>query len=672
MIQLNQENRQARIDTPLGEDVLLLQYFSGTESISRDFAYEATVVSKDPAIDGQKIVGKQISITYFDEDGRERHFNGYVSRFEYSDQVEEPTKLTCYNLTLVPWLWFLKHNQDCQIFQEMAAPDIIKQIFQELGFNDFQMKLTEDYAVREFCVQYRETDFNFVSRLMEEEGIFYYFEHSKDKHIMVLADSPSGYFELNEPEVKYKPIGQKQFQQLHGWRHVFEFRPGKMAQKDFNFKVPTDPLLTDKKSAVKFEGSSNFEVFEYPGRYDESPEGDRLTKVRVQEIEAEHNHVVGSGMYLKFTPGGTFSIADHSNPAEIGKAYALVEVFTEFNSNFGFGNEELVDFRNEFRCIPAETTYRPRRVTKKPFVEGPQTAIVTTDGQEIVVDEHARVKVQFHWDRYGTKDINSSCWIRVSSAHAGQGWGCIDHPRQDEEVIVSFLDGDPDRPIITGRVYNGDNPVPFPLKGAGENSKNKKRRGNTTKSYEAEGYNELTMDDTAGEEQIRIHAQHNLDTVIEHDETWTVHHDRTKVVDNIEDNTIGVDQNSRVGNNRTMQVGVNHDEVIGNNQSIQIGVQKDEVIGDVANENVGRLKTITVGEEMNVQIGFKSTEQIGVEKIVTVGENYELVAGKKVHITCGGSSVTLESNGDVTISGKEFFFEASGKVNMKGSKIHLN
>ena len=667
-----QQNRQAVLETPLGEDVLVLQSFSGSEALSKDFRYTMTVLSQNPSIDGNALIGKRISVTYIDEDSRKRYFNGFVSRFEYLRQVEDPVEATAYTMEMVPWLWFLRHNTDCQIFQEMPAPDIIRQIFTELGFNDFRLELTENYPVREYCVQYRESDFNFVSRLMEEEGIFYYFEHTRDKHTLVLCDSPAGYFSLDETNVQYTPVGQSRVKQLTDWRHVYEFRPGKIAQKDFNFKKPTDGLVTDRKSKVNFDVSSKLEVFEYPGLYDDSGEGARLTKVRMEELEAEHDHVMGSGFYLNFTPGGKFEMHKHSRPGEEGRSWALVEVFTEFNSNIGFESRQGEDFQNRFRCIPADTAFRPQRSSHKPVVEGPQTAIVTTDGQEIVVDEHARVKVQFHWDRYGQQDVNSSCWIRVSQVHAGQGWGMIDIPRQGEEVIVSFLEGDPDRPIITGRVYNGDNQPPFGLKGAGNNKANKTRRGNTTKSYEADGYNEMTMDDTAGEEQIRIHAQYNMDTVVENDETHTVHHDRTKTIDNNETNTIGVDQKSDIGNNRSMTVGVNHDETVGNNQSVQIGKQQDVVIGEVANETVGKEKTVTVGKNQTVNIGSESVEEIGKNKLVSVGDEYLVNVGSRVTIICGASTITMEKNGEVTISGNKFFFDASGKIDVKGSKIHLN
>ena len=641
MIQLTQENRQTRIDTPLGEDVLLLQQFSGTEALSQDYHYTMTVLSEDASIDGNALIGKRISVTYLDEDGRSRHFNGFVSCFEYNQQVEEPVKATSYSIEMVPWLWFLRHNSDCQIFQEMTAPDIIKQIFQELGYTDFRQELTESYPTREYCVQYRESDFNFVTRLMEEEGIFFYFEHTKDKHTLVLCDSPAGYYGLEETEVCYTPVGQTRVKQLTSWRHVYEFRPGKIAQKDYNFKKPTDGLVTDQTSRVSFEGSSNLEVYEYPGCYDESGKGDRLTKVRMEELEAEHDHVVGSGFYLNFAPGGKFDVDKHSRKAEEGRSYALVEVHTEFRSNLGFDSHGGDDFQNDFKCIPAETAFRPPRSTPKPIVEGPQTAIVTTDGQEIVVDEHARVKVQFHWDRYGQKDVNSSCWIRVSQVHAGKGWGMIDIPRQHEEVIVSFLNGDPDRPIITGRVYNGDNQPPFGLKGAGNNSKNKTRRGNSTKSYETDGFNEMTMDDTAGEEQIRIHAQYNMNTTVLNDQTLDVTNDRTNFIGNNESIEIINDQSVKVDNNQEIRVGVDQSTFVGGNYLLSVA--------DFLDSECGASHSFVIGQDSEAMIGQNSSEQIGMKKEITAGTDVKISAGMKVTIEagatvefkCGASSIKL-------------------------------
>lgn len=687
MIKLVQDTRQLRIDTPLGKDFFLLQNFAGKERMSCPFEYEAIVLSAESAVDGSMMVGQPVAITYFDEEGGSRFFSGYVSRFEYYRQVEEPEKLTAFRMSIVPWIWFLKHNRDCRIFQENTVPTIIKKVFRDRGFTDFRLELSDSYSPREYCVQYNETDFDFVSRLMEEEGIFYFFEHKKDRHELVICDSSAGYWDTEE-EANYGQASQRQFDQLTDWRHIYEFRPGKIAQKDFNFKNPADALSANESSNIAFQGASNLEIFEYPGRYEDTGLGGRLVRIRKEEIESEHDYVEGAGHYLSFSPGGKFSIGYHPRTEERRKSWVLVEVETEINSNFGFDTEGTVDFQNDFRCIPSSTVFRPQRVTSKPFVEGPQTAIVVTDGQEIVVDEHARVKVQFHWDRYGKRDVNSSCWIRVSQVHAGQGWGMIDIPRQNEEVIVSFLDGDPDRPIITGRVYNGINTPPFDMKGAGNNASNKTRRGNMTKSYGGSGFNEMTMDDTQGNEQIRIHGQNNMDTTVQNDQTLAVNNDRTKTIANNETNSIGVNQTSTVGANREADVGANDSTSVAADQSNEIGgsqttsvssnqinsvgmiqsnnvgLIRNEMVGVASNEMVGAAKATTVGGVHNTAVGYMSFEQVGVTK--------KIVAGSKIEFVCGASKISLDSSGKVEITGTEFLFGASGPVKINGAVIDLN
>jgi type VI secretion system secreted protein VgrG len=688
MIRLCQKNRQATIEMPSCPDTFKLQRFAGTESLSQPYFYTADVLSANANLRGDAIVGQPVSVAYYSEEGRERWFNGVVSRIEYNQQVEEPVNAASYTLEIVPQYWLLKHNRDCQIFQEQSVPDIVRAVFRKAGIRDFRFQLNEVYPKREYCVQYNESDFDFVSRLLEEEGIFYYFEHTKNNHTLVMADSPAGYFTLDDEEVRYSPEDRMHEQQLTCWRHAYEFRPGRVAQCDFNFKKPTDSLRTQDKLTLPYQGSSDLEVFEYPGRYVEGAEGDRLTRVRKEEIQAEHDRATGSGAYISFSPGGKFRIAQHARSQEEGKQYVITEITTRFASNLGFDSFEEEDYCNEFTCIPAETPFRPRRNTPKPFLDGPQTAIVVTDGQEIVVDEHARVKVQFHWDRYGNRDINSSCWIRVSQVHAGQGWGMVDIPRKDEEVIVSFLDGDPDRPIITGRVYNGLNQVPFGLKGAGANKDNKTRRGNTTKSYGSGGYNEMSMDDTAGKEQIRIHGQNNMDTTVQNDQTLTVNNDRTKTIANNETNSIGVDQTSEIGSNRKTSVGdndttnvaadqtasvggsqttnvsSNQTNSVGQVQSNNVGLVRNEMVGVASNEMVGIAKATTIGAVQNTAVGYMSFEQVGMTK--------KIVAGSKIEFICGASKISLDSGGKVEITGTEFLFGASGPVKINGAVIDLN
>ena len=671
-----QKDRQATIDTPLGEDKFWLQKFSGDETISQPFEYTAVLVSEDDAIEGNQLIGLPVSVSYYSEGGEPRCFHGLVNRFEYTGEIETPVKLAGYSMRIVPWLWFLKNNRDCRIFQDMKAPDIIKQIFQQLGYTDFDLSLTESYAEREYCVQYNETDFDFVSRLMQEEGIFYFFEHSSDKHKLVCRDAASGYFDLPDDKVEYRPIGQAHTEQLTSWQHIYEFRPGKVAQKDFNFKDPDDGLLTEEPSTASYEGNSNFEVYEYPGLYTAEGDGKRLTKVRMEELDSEHDYVQSSGYYSSFTPGGKFVVKEHLRESEIGKQYVVTQVSTKFAVPYETSGEmEDQDFENSFRCIPADRVFRPRRTTHKPVVEGPQTAIVVTDGQEIIVDEHARVRVQFHWDRYGQKNIKSSCWIRVSQHHAGAGWGSIDIPRKDEEVIVSFLEGDPDRPIITGRVYNGNNQPPFGLKGAGDNKKNKTRRGNTTKSYEDQGFNEMSMDDTAGKEQIRIHAQYNMDTTVLNDQSLLVKHDRTKTIEN--------DETTTVGNNRTETVQKGNETITieKGNRSINVNTGNNTTLVEQNNAlTVKSGNSSITAESGNHAVTAKKEVQItGHDKLVAIGDNEVSVSGKKISITgtneitigVGSNSVVINKQG-VSVGGIKITSAAVGVHEISGAMIKIN
>jgi len=683
MITFSQKHRQLRIDTPLGEDALLLQHMSGVESLSEPFQYQATVMSKDSSVDGNELIGKRVSVSYFCESGRVRTFNGFVSNFRYAGQVEEPVKMTAYELTIVPWLWFLSQNRDCQIFQDMTTPDIIKKIFAEFGFNDFQLKLSGSYPTREYCVQYRESDFAFVSRLMEEEGICYYFEHSADKHTLILSDSNSGYFTVDEDVIHFKERGQDHHSSLTSWAHNYSFRPGSYAQRDFNFKAPADPLKTERVSGVTFDLAPKCEIYEYPGYYDESPKGDRLTQVRAECLATSHDTVSGSGYHVNFSPGGKFRINEHVR-SEDAQTYVITSVSTTMHNNLGIDASEEVDFQNSFTCISADTIFRPARLTPKPRIEGPQTAIVTTDGQEIVVDEYARVKVQFHWDRYGQKDVNSSCWIRVAQHHAGGSWGMIDIPRQHEEVIVSFLNGDPDRPIITGRVYNGDNRSPFDLKGAGNNAKNKKRRGYITKSYEDEGYNELTMDDTAGEEQVRIHAQYNMDTTVLNDSKERIYGNRHQIIGWEKDGNKGGDQNEMVYQDKNLNIKRHQSEHIEGNAQLMVGNgdaddggRMDIVIENQEVKRVGNggVHLDTSGPHVSLITGNESRE-VGGNYMHKVAGNIGIESGmtNEIHIKAG-TKIVLESGmlGGISIKGPGGFISIDQTgVTIQGMMVKIN
>ena len=275
MSSITQENRQVCIDSPLGENQLLVQHVSGTETLSRGFSYEVSVASEDDQISPETLVGQRVAVKYHSEDQQQRVINGMVRRFECTEQIEVPQKLTSYQLTLVPWFSLLQHNRDCRIFQDQSVPEIIKSVLQDRGSNEFEMRLSASYEPREYCVQYRESDFDFVSRLMEEEGIFYYYHHDASEHRLILCDSTNGYFDLPDSPLSYGPIGQSHLAQLQGWRRVTEFCPGSVAQRDYDFKQPTMDLETQRQGLSRFSGASELEVFDYPGRYTTHSDGQR-------------------------------------------------------------------------------------------------------------------------------------------------------------------------------------------------------------------------------------------------------------------------------------------------------------------------------------------------------------------------------------------------------------
>lgn len=601
-----QATRQLAVFTPLGTDHLLLHKFHGREGLSSLFEYELEMLSADSAIDPARIVGQNVTFLLNQSGADLRYFNGYVSRFRYTGQTDQAAT---YQATVVPWLWFLTNTIDCRIFQNKSTPEILRQIFTELGFSDFDdTQLSADYAPREYCVQYRESDFDFVSRLMEEEGLFYYFRHENGKHTLVLADHEISYFWLPQREVELGDPGRTGdlTDQITHWEHRYAYRPGSFAQTDYNFKTPTNNLMSTEATVVGSGDNRKYEIYEYPGRYDDRQRGAAWAKIRMEENETGYNTVTGVGTYRCFAPAGKFKVKNHLSVAEIGRYYTLVAVEQTASVDGAYITGTPageVRYENRFTCVPGDVVFRPRRTTRQPVVDGPQTAfVVGPPGEEIFPDEFGRVKVQFHWDREGRRNETSSCWLRVSQVHAGAGWGAIDLPRIGEEVIVDFLDGNPDRPIITGRVYNGKNMPPFALPGG------MTRSGIKSQTHKGAGSNEISLDDTAGQEQIRMNAQYNMDTA--------------------------------VGNNQTLKVGVDRTTDVGNNDGLTVG-------NDVS-ESVGNNKTVVVGNDMNVNVGNKLVFN----------------AGSSITLKCGASKLHMTSGGMITLTGTIITTAASANASV--------
>ena len=510
MDQLTQEHRLISISSPLKKDELLLTSFQGGEYISRLFEFQLEVLSKNVTLDPKKLVGEQVTVTFQNE--KERFFTGYVSRFSFGEV--KANDLRQYKLTIVPWLWFLTKTNNQRIFQEMTTKDIVSKIFKEHGFNDFDFT-AKGGEKREYCVQYNESDFDFVSRLLEDEGIAYYFKHDKSKHTLYLVDKQNSYDFCEEKEVTYSK-GNQNNSQITQWEHFYEFRKGEWEINDYNFNEPKKKLVVSSKTKNKFSKVKEFKHYEFPSMYDTSV-GEKLVKIRMEAEEASIDTVEAVSDCSTFYAGGKFKLTKHAAKSEKDN-YIITGIYHRaYDNSYFTGSEGQSEYGNNFVCIPADVHYRPARTFTKPVMNGPQSALVTgPSGEEIYIDKLGRIKVQFMWDQYGKKNESSSCYLRVVQSWAGDGWGGSFIPRIGQEVIVNFLDGNPDRPLVTGTVYNGDNKPPY-------SSKTQSGiKTHSTKGGSASNYNELRFEDLKGSEELYIQAEKDLNTLIKDNHTRTL------------------------------------------------------------------------------------------------------------------------------------------------------
>jgi type VI secretion system secreted protein VgrG len=630
LMAIAQEHRRLAITTPLGKDVLLLRGFTGTEAISQLFHFDLDLLSENDSIKFQDVVGKNVTLSVYDTKGKERQFSGFISRFS---QGAKDQRVTVYRAQMVPWLWFLTRTSDCRIFQNKKVPEIIQKIFKDLGFTDFKLRLYGDFTPRDYCVQYRETDFNFVSRLMEEEGICYYFEHKGNKHTLILANDPAAHDPCPEQATaRYGFRGGNVVYEdmVSEWSYVEEFRPGAWAQTDYNFETPSTSL------AVTVNGKNPYEIYEYPGEYMVRPAGDRLAKIRLQEQTVPGAVIQGGSGCRYFTSGYQFTLQDHYR-TDLNQKYLLTSVRHTAtqggNYQVGTGVGEEMTYRNTFECIPFSVSYRPPRVTPEPFVQGCQTAVVVgPGGEEIYTDKYGRVKVQFHWDREGKKNENSSCWIRVSHPWAGQGWGAISIPRIGQEVIVDFLEGDPDQPIIVGRVYNAGQMPPFGMPGKAMVSGVK---SNSTKG--GGGFNEISLDDTKGNELINIHAQFDQQKKVERDERVDIGRDRTEHVGRDEKITIDHDRTEEVKHDEKIKIGNDKSELVVRDRRLEVDRDKFEKVLRDKSINVVRNHNERVDGSMDIMVGSTLTESVVINYSETVGGAMEITVGGLIAISAGAA-----------------------------------
>ncbi len=725
-----QKYREIEIASPLGPDVLLLREMTVTEELGRLFSIDLELASTQD-IDFEQLLGQNISIRLDFIHRGQRYFNGFVTSLS---QAPNEGRFTRYHATVHPWLWFLTRTSDCRIFQNKTVPDIIKQVCRDKGFTDFEDRLSESYRSWDYCVQYRETDFNFISRLMEQEGIYYYFIHEQDKHTLCFADGVNSHEPIPDNQViPYYPPDQvvtREEECISAWYLSKNVQPGTYVLNDFDFVKPKADLKVNS-SITPSHNQADYEIYDYPGEYVGSDDGQHYVRTRIEELHTQYEQARGESVVRGLLCGGIFSL-DNFPREDQNREYLVTSIVHNIHADDFEASQKGagISYNNSFTVIDSSISYRPQRITPKPIVQGPQTAIVVgPSGEEIYTDEHGRVKLQFHWDRYGQSDENSSCWVRVSQLWAGKTWGGIHIPRIDQEVIVEFLEGDPDRPIITGRVYNGDQTPPYPLPANKTQSGIKSR---SSKGGSGANFNEIRFEDKKGEEQVYIHAEKNQDNVVENDETTQVGndrsedvgHDETIHIGNNRTETVDVDENITIGNNRTEQVGsnetisigVDRTETVGSNETISIGSNrtvtigsnKTETVGINKAETIGAAKELTIGAAYAVSVGAAMTESVGAsksqqvgatkstkvggdvsedyganqsvavskdlsEKIgqnqnTKVGKNLLIEAGDSVVIKTGKASITMKKDGTIQIVGKDILIKGSGKIDVKASK----
>jgi type VI secretion system secreted protein VgrG len=708
------EQRSVRLTSVLG-DKLRFRRMSGAEALSRPFRFELDLASDDPSIHLADLLGTPVAVEVDVLGGGKRWFHGLVSRFALSGHEHDEA---LYRATLRPWLWFLSRTADCRIFQEKTAPEIVRAIFDKHADPSVEVedRLTGAFAKRVYCVQYRESDLDFVGRLLEDEGITYFFTHEADKHTLVLANAPSAHRSCPQyEEVPYYPeaaMARRERDHVHGWDACSEVRSGSFAHTSFDFEKPRADLMARRDQPLPQAAWAEGEVYLYSGCYTDPGAGEQSAILRLEADQADHRLVAGEGTAAGLAAGHRFKLRGYPRDDQNAE-YLLREVEHELwdpaYRTGAAGGEDVEVYRCRFAAMPADVPYRPPLATPRPLIRGPQTAMVTGPaGEEIWTDKHGRVKVQFPWDREGKRDEKTSCWVRVAQLWAGTGFGGIHVPRIGQEVVVEFLEGDPDRPIVTGRVYNAQAMPPY---GLPANATQSGIKSNSSKG--GGGSNELRFEDKKGQEQVYLHAQKDESIVVENDKTETVGHDETASVSNNRTRSVGVDEVVTVGSNQTITVGTNQTETVGANRTDTVALAEVRTVGAAQQQTVGAARNVSVGAVQAHEIGLSDSWQIGMNRSVNVGRNDSLDvggnrhadvskdddlqvggdrkakigktdmlgvgktlsidAGDEITIRTGDSVINMKKNGSITIKGKDITIDASGKINVKASgKITMN
>jgi type VI secretion system secreted protein VgrG len=677
-----QAGRRLQVTTPLGADVLILSGFSGHEAISQPFFFQLECVAENA--NAKKVVfdsllGQKITVEIALPGGAKRFINGACLRVA---QGARDATFTRFVLDLVPEPFLLSQKTQSRIFQHLPVPDILKQVLSPPLEISWEIK--GPFEPRDYCVQYRESDFAFASRLMEEEGIFYFFKHSAGSHTMVVANDPGSHSDLPvKSTLIFESVGggTREEDRVNAWEKSQELKSSKVVLWDHCFELPHKHLEAEypiqgavaagkSSHKLKLGANAKLELYDYPGAYAQRFDGINKSggeqPAEIQKIFKDNART--AELRMQGHAAGSVLVHAASNCRQIVSGYKFtLERHFEGDGSWviyqvGHTASEAADVRsgeggftyqNHFSCFPVALPFRPPRVTPIPTVRGTQTAVVVgPPGEEIFTDKYSRIKVQFHWDREGKNNSDSSCWVRVATPWAGHAWGAIHIPRIGQEVVVDFLEGDMDQPIVIGSVYNAECMPPYDLPTHKTQSGIKSR---STLGGGPPNYNEIRFEDKRGSELLTIHAERNQEISVEADESHSVGHDRTKTVGHDEKTTIAHDRTETVVNNETITIGVSRTEMVGSNEVVTIGATRVETIGAADILTVGAARAVTVG----------------AGEVVTVGDTLVVAVGNETTVTVGASSLTMKKDGTIEVKGKDITVTGTSTVKISAPKVDI-
>lgn len=660
---LTQTDRWLTLDTPLGADVLVPTGVSGVEGISRLFSFEVTALSSQIAVGAADILGQVVTLSMARPGGERRIVSGIVTAFAAGFLTRSNHRLV--RMTVSPSAWAMQRNSDYKVWQKKTAVEIVEELLGDSAVT-FKKSLTATYAAREYCVQFGETDLAFMERLLAEEGIFYYFTHAEGTHTLVLADAATAYGDCTQASIAYRQDVTEIADAVHAFENGVALTDAKWTLNDYNFETPKASLLQSATVGASPMSGLAWEQYRYPAGSVAVADITRWAGDGADAAKAGFEVVEGAGTAASFTPGHRFTLAEHPVPALQDMAYVLTEVRHEAQDRAHFtirpGTEGKPFYRNSFRCIPSETPARPSLPHAKPIVRGPLTALVVGPaGQEIHTDKYGRIRIQFPWDRLGKKDDTSSCFVHVAQSMAGANWGAVFVPRIGMEVVVHFLDGDPDRPLVTGAVYNADNMPPWALPDNATKSGFMSRSSLNGAKADA---NELSFEDKKGSELVLFHAQKDFTREVENDDVLDVGHDQTRTIKNNRTQTIseGNDDYTLTKGNRTETISQGNETltISKGNRSETLTQGNDTLKLSQGNRAV----TLTQGNDtLTLDTGNHTTK-------ASVG-SITLEATTKVLLKVGANSIEISQSG-ITINGIQVEVKGTAKASTSAPIVEVS